>query len=165
MPSLVNEVKTNFLTIHFLVSRTLFSGEHRGWAAGLSGVVSSLSALWYDRSDSGARQQQTQELEATRPAVLLLCERVKKRPAWQAHPPRSSLSRSPNSDKVLMRQDVSMACPGMQLQSHPGHSLSLHGLQSLPLTEEKCNLTALKGEKNNGPKIFDWHMKNPRFLC
>lgn len=104
----------DLLTIHFLVSRTVCSGEHGGWAAGLSGAVSSISGRGYDQSDSNARQQQTQELEVTRPAVPPLCERVKKRPAWQALPTRSSLSRSPNSDKVLMRQDVSMACPGTQ---------------------------------------------------
>ncbi len=95
------------------------SGEHRGRAAGLSGAVSSLSGHRDDRSDSGARQQQTQELEATRPAVPPPpWERVEK-PAWQAHPPLSSPAPH-NSDKVIMRQDVSTACPGTQGIKPPG---------------------------------------------
>lgn len=82
----------------------------------LSAAGSSLSRRGDERSDSGARQQQTQELEATRPAVPP--------PEWESgevphdklilpSPPRASPAPH-NSDKVIMRQDVSTACPGTQ---------------------------------------------------
>ncbi|TNN76127.1 hypothetical protein EYF80_013658 [Liparis tanakae] len=85
---------SRYLTKVLIRSPTLWNmtkGELRACQS-LSAAGGSLSRCGDDWSGSGARQQQTQELEAT------------------ALPP--PLTRS--SDKVIMRQDVSTACAGTQ---------------------------------------------------
>lgn len=96
-----------------------------------------------ERSDSGARQQQTQWLGATRPAFLPPRDII---PALSPCKPLAQL----NNDRVFMRQHVSTACPARHAgESHQGHLLCLHELPSLPLAEEKCSL---KGETKTNPE-------------
>jgi len=101
----------------------------------LSAPRRSLSRHGDDRSDSGVRQHQTLEPEATRQAVLAWYGGVKE--SQMTSSSSHSLPRFPNSDNVITRQDVSTACPCMQEKPRGLFAPYVSGLQSL--TEGSCS--------------------------
>lgn len=134
-------------------NRTVCSGERKGWAAAcqeLSAAGSSLSGRGDDQSDSSTHQQKRKELEVTGQQS---CRHVRE---WRVLNNKLML---PLLSKPLPQQWQSYHetghLPSLSRhagESHQGCSVCLHGLQSLPVAEEKCKLITLIK-----PQQLDWH--------